>query len=96
MAARTNIWRGWWWRNSTVEEEGDKWHERLIQAAEEFEPLPEINWAQVEAELKRMKPGRGMAVDGFQPRIWKTMPPGCFKDIATLLNGSEQKVMFPI
>ena len=69
MAIRTNIWRSWWWRDSKTEEEGDLWHEKLIRAAKEAEPLPDIEWEQVETELKRMKANRGMAVDGFQRKI---------------------------
>ena len=88
MAIRTNIWRSWWWRDSKTEEEGDLWHEKLIRAAKEAEPLPDIEWEQVETELKRMKANRGMAVDGFQPKIWKTMPPEGFKEIASVLNNS--------
>ena len=67
----------------------------MIKAAEESDPLPDIVGGQVIDELKRMKSERGMAVDGFQPKIWKVMPAECWNDTAELLNVAEHKVMFP-
>ena len=37
-----------------------------------------------------------MALDGFQPKVWKTMPAECWQETADLLNSAEHMIMFPL